>query len=107
MYCDTPRESRTPAYAVKGRRAHRYTMGAQRPQSVVLAVRSRCEHTFVKLVEREEARRLRSEEGAARWRRNVYVYGTAAIRVDSTFLVQSIYGAIQEYGGFERPEGLG
>jgi hypothetical protein len=43
---------------------------------------------------------------ASRWRRNVYVYGTAAIRVDSTFLVQSIYGAIQEYGGFERPEWL-
>ena len=29
-----------------------------------------------------------------------------AVRVDSTFLVQSIYGAIQEYGGFERPEWL-
>jgi hypothetical protein len=43
---------------------------------------------------------------ASRWRRNVYVYGTAAVRVDSTFLVQSIYGAIQEYGGFERPEWL-
>jgi hypothetical protein len=26
--------------------------------------------------------------------------------VDSTFLVQSIYGAIQEYGGFERPAWL-
>jgi hypothetical protein len=25
------------------------------------------------------------------------------VRVDSTFIVQSIYGAIQEYGGFERP----
>jgi hypothetical protein len=43
---------------------------------------------------------------ASRWRRNVYVYGTASIRVDSTFVVQSIYGAIQEYGGFERPEWL-
>jgi hypothetical protein len=43
---------------------------------------------------------------ASRWRRNVHVYGTAAVRVDSTFLVQSIYGAIQEYGGFERPEWL-
>ena len=43
---------------------------------------------------------------ASRWRRNVYVYGTAAVRVDSTFLVQSIYGAIQEYGGFERPAWL-
>jgi hypothetical protein len=43
---------------------------------------------------------------ASRWRRNVYVYGTAAVRVDSTFIVQSIYGAIQEYGGFERPAWL-
>jgi hypothetical protein len=43
---------------------------------------------------------------ASRWRRNVHVYGTAALCVHSTFLVQSIYGAIQEYGGFERPEWL-
>ena len=34
------------------------------------------------------------------------VYGTAALSVHSTYLVQSIYGAIQEYGGFERPEWL-
>jgi hypothetical protein len=39
------------------------------------------------------------------WRRNVHVYGTAALCVHSTYLVQSIYGAIQEYGGFERPRG--
>jgi transcriptional regulator with XRE-family HTH domain len=44
---------------------------------------------------------------ASRWRRNVLVHGTACLRVDSTQLVQSIYGAIQEYGGFERPEWLG
>jgi hypothetical protein len=43
---------------------------------------------------------------ASRWRRNVHLYGTASIRVDSTFIVQSIYGAIQEYAGFERPEWL-
>jgi hypothetical protein len=43
---------------------------------------------------------------ASRWRRNVHVYGTAALRVDSTPLVQSIYGAIQEYAGFDRPEWL-
>jgi hypothetical protein len=43
---------------------------------------------------------------ASRWRRNVHVHGTAALCVHSTFLVQSIYGAIQEYGGFERPEWL-
>jgi hypothetical protein len=43
---------------------------------------------------------------ASRWRRNVHLYGTAALCVHSTALVQSIYGAIQEYGGFERPEWL-
>jgi hypothetical protein len=43
---------------------------------------------------------------ASRWPRNVLVYGTACLGVHSTFLVQSIYGAIQEYGGFERPEWL-
>ena len=43
---------------------------------------------------------------ASRWRRNVYVYGTAAVRVNSTFIVQSIYAAIQEYGAFARPAWL-
>ena len=43
---------------------------------------------------------------ASRWGRNVLVYGTARLCVHSTFLVQSIYGAIQEYAGFDRPEWL-
>lgn len=34
-------------------------------------------------------------------------YGTVRVCVHSTELVQSIYGSIQEYGGFERPEWLG
>ena len=33
-------------------------------------------------------------------------YGTARIAVGSTFIVQSIYGAIQEYVGCQRPEWL-
>ena len=33
-------------------------------------------------------------------------YGTARIAVHSTFVVQSIYGAIQDYGGFDRPDWL-
>jgi len=37
---------------------------------------------------------------------NVLPYGTARITVHSTFVVQSIYGAIQEYAGIERPEWL-
>jgi hypothetical protein len=33
-------------------------------------------------------------------------YGTSALVVHSTRLVQTIYGSIQEYGGFDRPEWL-
>lgn len=39
-------------------------------------------------------------------RKNRLPFGTVRISVHSTELVQSIYGAIQEYGGFERPEWL-
>ena len=42
---------------------------------------------------------------ASRMRRgHVLPYGTARIAVYSTFIVQSIYGAIQEYAGIARPE---
>jgi transcriptional regulator with XRE-family HTH domain len=34
-------------------------------------------------------------------------YGTARLSVHSTRIVQMIYGSIQEYGGFDRPEWLG
>lgn len=40
-------------------------------------------------------------------RKNKLPYGTVRVCVHSTELVQQIYGAIQEYGGFERPEWLG
>jgi hypothetical protein len=40
-------------------------------------------------------------------RLNKLTYGTTRITVHSTQVVQSIFGAIQEYGGFERPEWLG
>jgi hypothetical protein len=40
-------------------------------------------------------------------RLNKLPYGTTRITVHSTQVVQSIFGAIQEYGGFERPEWLG
>ncbi len=36
--------------------------------------------------------------------RKPLVYGTARLAVGSTRMVQSIYGAIQEYAGIERPE---
>ena len=38
--------------------------------------------------------------------RRTLLYGTARISVNSTPIVQSIYGAIQEYTGVERPEWL-
>ena len=37
---------------------------------------------------------------------HVLLHGTARISVHSTFIVQSIYGAIQEYAGIDRPEWL-
>lgn len=43
---------------------------------------------------------------ASRWKRNTLVYGTGRLCVHSVAIVQSIYGAIQEYGGFARPEWL-
>ena len=39
-------------------------------------------------------------------RKNKLPYGTCKITVHSTRVAQSIYGAIQECGGFERPEWL-
>ena len=39
-------------------------------------------------------------------RRNKLPYGTCRLSVCDTRLVQQIYGAIQEYGGFEREEWL-
>ncbi|MDX6641432.1 MAG: hypothetical protein QOF12_2443 [Solirubrobacteraceae bacterium] len=41
---------------------------------------------------------------ASRFRRNTLVYGTARVAVHSTVIVQSIFGAIQEYAAIERPE---
>ena len=39
-------------------------------------------------------------------RANKLPYGTCKLAVYSTRIVQTIYGSIQEYGGFERPEWL-
>jgi transposase-like protein len=39
-------------------------------------------------------------------RRNKLPYGTCRVVVSRTRITQSIYGAIQEYAGFERPEWL-
>ncbi|HEY3540938.1 MAG TPA: hypothetical protein VGK79_00200 [Gaiellaceae bacterium] len=39
-------------------------------------------------------------------RQNLLPYGTTALVVNSTQIVQTIYGSIQEYGGFDRPEWL-
>jgi hypothetical protein len=39
-------------------------------------------------------------------RTNKLPYGTCKLVVCDTRIVQTIYGSIQEYGGFERPEWL-
>jgi hypothetical protein len=39
-------------------------------------------------------------------RRNKLPYGTCKLAYNDTHVVQSIYGAIQEYAGFDRPEWL-
>jgi hypothetical protein len=41
-----------------------------------------------------------------RKRLNMLPYGTVRIAICRTPIVQSLYGSIQEYGGFERPEWL-
>jgi transcriptional regulator with XRE-family HTH domain len=43
---------------------------------------------------------------SAKKRRNVLPYGTCRVVVHRTSVVQSIYGAIQEYAGFDRPAWL-
>ena len=43
---------------------------------------------------------------SAKKRQNRLPFGTCKLVVCDTAIVQSIYGAIQEYGGFERPEWL-
>ena len=44
--------------------------------------------------------------GAGSGDRRVLLHGTARLVVHSTEIVQSIYGAIQEYGDCDRPEWL-
>jgi transposase-like protein len=49
---------------------------------------------------------LNRTSGASAQPRRTLPYGTARVVVHSTFIVQSIYGAIQEYARIERPEWL-
>lgn len=48
----------------------------------------------------------RYSRSSQRKRTNRLPYGTCKIVVHSTEIVQAIYGSIQEYGGFNRPEWL-
>jgi hypothetical protein len=48
----------------------------------------------------------RPSRASAGRRGHVLPYGTVRLAVHSTFIVQSIYGAIQEYAGIDRPEWL-
>ncbi|MEO8687685.1 MAG: hypothetical protein ABI611_05640 [Solirubrobacteraceae bacterium] len=55
---------------------------------------------------RSRAAEIRSTAPGACSVRRPLLHGTAELRVGSTWIVQSIYGAIQEYAGFDRPEWL-
>ena len=48
----------------------------------------------------------RPSRASAGRRGHVLPYGTARLAMHSTFIVQSIYGAIKEYAGVARPEWL-
>lgn len=48
----------------------------------------------------------RPSSASRRRRPRTLPYGTVCLAVHSTFIVQSIYGAIQEYAGIDRPEWL-
>jgi hypothetical protein len=48
----------------------------------------------------------RLSTASKRLKSHILPYGTARLAVHSTFIVQSIYGAIQEYAGIDRPEWL-
>ncbi len=39
-------------------------------------------------------------------RKNKLPYGTCKFTINNTRIVQTIFGSIQEYGGFDRPEWL-
>ena len=49
---------------------------------------------------------VNSPSRASQRKRRTLPYGTLRLEVHSTFLVQSIYGAIQAYAGVDRPEWL-
>jgi hypothetical protein len=51
-------------------------------------------------------RSVQEREKARRLRRQGMPYGVCSLRVNSTWMVQHIYGAIQEYGGFDEPAWL-
>jgi hypothetical protein len=48
----------------------------------------------------------RLSSASKRLKGHILPYGTARVAVHSTFIVQSIYGAIQEYARIDRPEWL-
>jgi transposase-like protein len=57
--------------------------------------------------ERGRARRLAYQErGRQKKRKNKLPYGTCRISVHSTEIVQTIYGSIQEFVGFDRADWL-
>ena len=47
-----------------------------------------------------------TRQATSKRRQNKLLHGTGHLGLNSTEIVQRIYGAIQEYGGFDRPEWL-
>jgi hypothetical protein len=83
---------------------HLYADHAERQREI--------EHFWLDVTRLPEASLCRSvvnvySKYSARKRVNMLPYGTCRVVVNRTSVVQSIYGAIQEYGGFERPAWLG
>ncbi len=70
--------------------------------------RSRIEHFWLRTLELPGSSLGKSTVNAyskrsRRYRKNTLPYGTCRLAVYRTRIVQALYGAIQELGGFERP----
>ena len=65
-------------------------------------------HLYADHIERQQAiEQVNAYSRASKRKRvNMLTYGTCKLTISSTQIVQHIYGAIQEYCGFDRPEWL-
>jgi transposase-like protein len=67
----------------------------------------RIEHYWLDLLQLPESCLMKTQvKKGSDTRKNILVNGVCGIRIQSTELTHHIYGAIQEYGGFENPAWL-